>query len=99
MGRGVLQRAAARLGGRLGSRGERATAKGRVEVEAVIAVERDQAAKCLDVSIKRFSLLSALLKAVGSPQGWELASPEIFSLYPGLPLAATGNIHAKLQRA
>jgi hypothetical protein len=72
MGRGVLHGAAARLGGRLGSRGERATAKGRIEVEAVIAVERDHAAIRLDVK-NRFSPFSALLKAVGSPQGWELA--------------------------
>jgi hypothetical protein len=43
------QGAAARLGGRLGSRGERATAKGRVEVEAVVAIERDDTTKCLDV--------------------------------------------------
>ena len=92
MGRGVLQGAAARLGGRLGSRGERATAKGRVEVEAVIPVERDVAAKCLDVT-NGGPVRPVLLKAVGSPQGGELAcfgTPK--HLITGIP-------HAKLQRA
>ena len=95
MGRGVLQRAAARLGGRLGSRGERATAKGRVEVEAVIAVERNEAAICLDVR-NGGPVRQVLLKAVGSPQGGELAR---FggSVYP--PLCLAGIPHAELQRA